>query len=338
MDLLHIYVGHKLRLYKLMASGDGLTVLDLAASADLHPRYAREWLEQQAVTGILSVDDPTAPADQRRYRLPSGCAEALTNEDSMDYLAPVAGMLVSTAQQMPALLPIYRTGRGLDWSAYGPDMWQGQAAINRPLFVNKLGEYLRSVPELDAILTRPGASVADLACGGGWSSIAIARSYPSVTVYGHDMDAASIEQATKMATAANLADRVRFQVADSSKMHAAESRFDLITIFEAVHDVSDPVGVLRSAHGMLREGGLMLVMDERVADAFIAPGDDVERFMYGWSLTVCLPCGMSEQPSAATGTVMRSSSLAGYARAAGFSDVDVLPIENDFFRFYLLHA
>lgn len=336
MDLLHIYVGHKLGIYKLMAAGEALSVADLAAMAGMHPRYAREWLEQQAVTGIVSVDDPTLPSDQRRYKLPIGHAEALTEEESLNYLAPVAGMLVSAAQQMPQLLPIYRTGSGLDWSEYGPDMWQGQAATNRPLFINKLGEYLRSVSELNAILTRPGSRVADIACGGGWSTVAMARAYPSVTVDGYDVDASSIEQATKAAAAAALSDRVRFHAVDLAKMPAAQSGFDLVTIFEALHDLSDPIGVLRTAHRMLREGGLMLVMDERVADAFIAPGDDIERFMYGWSLTVCLPCGMSEQPSAATGTVMRASTLTGYAREAGFSGVQVLPIENDFFRFYLL--
>jgi SAM-dependent methyltransferase len=336
MDLLHIYVGKKLGLYEQMAAGDAMTVPDIAARADINPRYAREWLEQQAVTGILSVENPTAAADERRYRLPSGHAEALTDEDSMNYLAPVAGMLVSTAQRMPELLPIYRTGRGLSWSAYGSDMWEGQAAVNRPLYVNKLAHYLRSVPEIATILDRRGAGVADIACGGGWSSIAIARSSPTVSVDGYDLDAASIEQATNNAATSGMSDRVRFHVADAAEMRAAEREFDLVAIFEAVHDLSDPVGVLRTAKKMLREGGLMLVMDERVADAFTAPGDEVERFMYGWSLTVCLPCGLSEQPSAATGTVMRRSTLARYAGEAGFSSVEVLPIENDFFRFYLL--
>src|SRR5712692_10970314 len=148
----------------------------------MHLRYAREWLEQQAV----------------------------------------AGMLVSVAQRMPELLDAYRTGRGVEWAAYGPDMWQGQAAVNRPLFVNKLGqEYLPSIPEVDAILRRPGARVADLACGGGWSSIAIARAYPGVSVDGYDLDTPSIEQGTSAADEAGLSDRVRFHVGDAAAMSAA---------------------------------------------------------------------------------------------------------------------
>ncbi|MDQ6878022.1 MAG: methyltransferase domain-containing protein [Candidatus Dormibacteraeota bacterium] len=337
MDLLHLYIGKKLGLYALMASVGALTAPDLASRAGMHPRYAREWLEQQAVTGLLVVEDIAAPTDQRLYRLPAGHAEALTDEESMNYLAAVAGMLVSIAQRMPELLSAYRTGDGLDWAAYGPDMWQGQAALNRPLFVKLLGQdYLPSIPELDEILRRPNAWVADLACGGGWSSIGIARAYPGVRVDGYDLDAPSIAQAASAAASADLADRVRFHATDAASLSEAERSYDLVTIFEALHDVPDPVGMLRAALKMLREGGVVLVMDERVADEFTAPGDDVERFMYGWSLTVCLPAGMSERPSAGTGTVMRRPTLESYAREAGFSGVEVLPVENDFFRFYLI--
>jgi len=246
-------------------------------------------------------------------------------------------MLVSIAQRMPELLGAYRTGRGVEWAAYGPDMWQGQAALNRPLFVNKHGlEYLPSVRKVDAILRRPGARVADVACGGGWSSIALARAYPGLSVDGYDMDGPSIDQATSAAAGAVLSSRVRFHVGDVAAMPAAQRAYDLVTIFEALHDLSDPVAMLRTTKSMLGPGGLVPVMDERVADEFTAPGDDIERFTYGWSLTVCLPSGMSEQPSAATGTVMRRSTLERYAREAGFTAVDVLPIDNEFFRFYLI--
>lgn len=337
MDLLHVYIGQRLGLYAMMASGDAFKSTDLAARAGMHPRYAREWLEQQAVTGVLVVEETAAGADRRLYRLPPGHAEALTDEESMNYLAPVAGMLVSVAQRMPELLSAYHSGEGVGWGVYGSDMWQGQAALNRPLFLKVLGQdYLPSIPEVDAILSGPDARVADLACGGGWSSIAIARAYPGVTVHGYDLDEPTIKQASSAAASARLSHRVHFFVTDAAVAADAKSTYDLVTIFEALHDVPDPVGVLRAALKMLREGGVMLVMDERVAEEFTAPGDDVERFMYGWSLTVCLPAGMSEQPSAATGTVMRRATLERYAKEAGFSAVEVLPIENDFFRFYLI--
>lgn len=337
MDLFHIYIGQQLGLYALLKSDGALSSLDVAGRTGMHPRYAREWLEQQAVTGILDAEDPAAPADERRYRLPVGYGEALTDEDSLSYLAPVVGMLISTAQRMPELLSAYRTGSGVEWAAYGADMWKGQAAMNRPLFLNVLGQdYLPSISEVDAILRRPGARVADLACGGGWSSIGIAHAYPTVIVDGFDLDEPTLSQAAEAATAANVSDRLQFRVADAAGLFHADRSYDLVTIFEALHDMADPVGVLRTAKSMLRENGLVLVMDERVAEQFTAPGDDVERFMYGWSLPVCLPTGMTQQPSAATGTVMRRSTLEGYAREAGFGTLEVLPIENDFFRFYLV--
>ena len=108
------------------------------------------------------------------------------------------------------------------------------------------------------------------------------------------------------------------------------------TVFEAIHDLPRPVEVLRTIRNLLVEGGTVIIADERTAETFTAPANEVERLLYGWSVLHCLPVGMSEQPSAATGTVMRAETLRAYAQEAGFSDVEILPIENDFWRFYRL--
>jgi 2-polyprenyl-3-methyl-5-hydroxy-6-metoxy-1,4-benzoquinol methylase len=210
--------------------------------------------------------------------------------------------------------------------------------MNRPQFVNLLGsEWLPAMPDVHARLQAdPSARVADVACGGGWSSIAIARAYPKARVDGFDLDPASIELARANAEDAGLAERIQFHVRDAGDPELA-GRYDLVTIFEALHDMSNPVAALEAARALAGDDGAVLVVDERVADAFTAPGDDVERLMYGWSILLCLPTGMASQPSAATGTVMRSDTLRRYASAAGFSRVDVLPVEHDFFRLYRLH-
>ena len=117
-----------------------------------------------------------------------------------------------------------------------------------------------------------------------------------------------------------------------------EAPFDLVTIFEALHDMGDPVGALRAARAVLAEGGSLLVADERVADAFTAPGDATERLMYGWSILHCLPATLAEDPVQATGTVLRAPTLAGWAAAAGFTGFEVLPIDNPFWRFYRLRG
>jgi hypothetical protein len=128
---------------------------------------------------------------------------------------------------------------------------------------------------------------------------------------------------------------VRFHLRDCADP-ALRGAYDLVTIFEAVHDMARPVEVLAAAPAMLAPGGEVCVADEKVADTFTAPGDDLERLMYGYSVLFCLPTSREEQPSAATGTAMRASTFQEYARAAGFARVEVLPIENELWRFYRL--
>ncbi|MBW3603659.1 MAG: class I SAM-dependent methyltransferase, partial [Actinobacteria bacterium] len=172
--------------------------------------------------------------------------------------------------------------------------------------------------------------------GGGWSSIAVARAYPEATADGFDVDEASVEMARRNAAEAGVDDRVRFIHADAGEI---DGEYDAVCFFECVHDMPRPVEVLSAARRILRPGGIVVVMDEAVGDEFTAPGDEVERLMYGLSLLICLPDGMSHQPSAGTGTVFRPSTLRRYAQDAGFTDIEVLPITDfGFWRFYQLHV
>ncbi len=185
------------------------------------------------------------------------------------------------------------------------------------------------------MLRRPGTRIADIGSGGGWSTIALARAYPQAEVEGWDVDEPSVKLARDNAADAGLADRVRFYGADAAGL--GENAYDAIFAFECIHDMSRPVEVLAGMRRALREGGTVVVMDEAVADSFSVPGDDVEKLMYGFSLFICLPDGMSSQPSAGTGTVMRPDTLRSYARQAGFRDIETLPIEDfGFWRFYRL--
>ncbi len=152
---------------------------------------------------------------------------------------------------------------------------------------------------------------------------------------GVDIDAPSVEMATSNATEAGVADRVSFTAGDAAAL--AEATYDVAFAFECVHDMPRPVDVLAAARRALKPGGVMVIMDEAVADAFAPDGDELERIMYGFSLFVCLPDSMSSQPSVGTGTVMRPSTLRAYALDAGFEAMEVLPIEEfGFWRFYLL--
>ncbi len=165
--------------------------------------------------------------------------------------------------------------------------------------------------------------------------MAITRAYPGIQVDGVDLDEASIEAARRHLDGSGLEDRVTFHLGDAAD-HRLAGRYDLVTIFEALHDMAYPVEVLRSCRALLAEGGVVVVGDERVADSFTAPADDLERFYYGFSVLHCLPVGMVGDGAAGTGTVMRADTVRRYAEEAGFRGFEVLPIENDFYRFYRL--
>jgi SAM-dependent methyltransferase len=329
-DLFAVHVGDRLGLYRALASEGPLTVAELASVAGIDERYAREWLEQQAVTGVLEFDDG-------RFSLPAGHDEALLDQSSLAYAAPFARFVAAVGRPLPQLVEAFRTGAGIPYADYGEDLCGAQASFTRPLFEQLLGsEWLPSVPDVDERLrASPGARVADLACGAGHSTIAIARAYPNVVVDGLDLDEASIAMARENLAVSGVLDRVSFVLADARDPSLA-GRYDLVTIFEALHDMSHPVEVLRAAGALLADGGSLIVADERVADTFSAPGDEFERLYYGFSLTHCLPVGMTDPPAAGTGAVMRADTVRRYAASAGLTDVEILPIENEFWRFYRL--
>jgi SAM-dependent methyltransferase len=335
-DLHAVYIGDRLGLYQAIADG-AATTGEVASSAGCDERYVREWLEHQAVTGILLVDDVDAAPADRRYGFPDGHAEVLLDRDSINYMAAFARMMVGMVRPLPEVLEAFRTGEGVPYAEYGQDFIEGQGDMNRTQFIRLLGQdWLPAISDVDERLrSDPPARVADVACGTGWSSISIARAYPKVHVDGFDLDPASIELAREAAEQEGLTDHVDFQVRDAAEPELAHS-YQLVTVFEAIHDLAKPVEALRAIHGLLADDGIAVIADERVADSFTAPGDEVERVMYGWSILHCLPVGRVDQPSAETGTAMRASTFEGYAREAGFAKVEILPIEHDFWRFYRL--
>jgi 2-polyprenyl-3-methyl-5-hydroxy-6-metoxy-1,4-benzoquinol methylase len=333
LELATVYIGDRLGLYKTLADGGAVTPGELAGKTGLNERYLREWLEQQAVSSVLVVDDAGRPAGERRYSLPAEHAVALTDPDSPFSMAPLA-RFVCALVLTPQVADAFKTGAGVPWSAFGAEGVDAQGDFNRPWLLASLGtEYLPAIPAVHERLQKPGARVLDVACGVGWASIAIARAYPQTTVLGIDADQLSVERANQHAREAGLDGRVRFERRDASTL-SSEAPFDAAIVVEAVHDMSNPVGVLSAIRKALAPGASLIVADERVADEFTAPGDEIERFMYAASILVCLPNGMSEQPSAATGTVMRRSTLERYAREAGFSSVEALDLEHPMLRFY----
>lgn len=335
IESMSIHLGTQLGWYDALVAEGPLTAPELARSTSTAPRYAREWLEQQAASGILEVVGAVdVPADARRYALPAGPAEVLADRSSLAYTGPLARMLAAAGAQMPALIDAYRAGGGVSWEQLGVHAREAQGDMNRP--------WLEAVPEVFARhghvhdrLARPGARIADVGMGEGWSSIALAKAYPQAVVDGFDVDGPSVEAARAHAEAAGVADRVRFHHADAAEL-ADHGPFDAVVAFECVHDMPNPQPVLAAMRAATGDDGVVVIMDEAVGDEFTPDTDGLDRLMYGYSLFICLPDGLAHKPSAGTGTVMRPTTLRRYAAEAGFADVRVLEDGFGFWRFYEL--
>ena len=333
LELQSIHVGRRLGLYESLRSPR--TASELADHAGIDPRYAREWLEQQAVAGFVSVDGKIGDdyLDRVRFWLNPRQLAVLVHEEDPAHVSPLADMVAGGGLVIDQVVEAYRTGQGVPYAAYGKSFRDGQAGINRPAFVNDLSStWIEAVPEVAARL-REGGKVADLGSGTGWSAIAMARAFPKATVIGFDSDDASVTDARANADTAGVA--VEFIKADAATM-ADHGPFDLVLILEVLHDLARPVEVLEAARHSLNDDGVVLVADEKVAESFQPKGDDLERMMYGWSVTYCLPASMTEESSAALGTVLRPSRLKELAGQAGFSRVDTSDIDAGFFRLYAL--
>ncbi len=338
-EMFSVFLGHRLGLYRAMANGKSFTSVELAQTTQTNERYIREWLEQQTVVGMMTVENPDARPKERRFQLPIPYIEVLTDETSGNYLAPLSQMLAGAVRPLEATVHAFQHGGGVPYSEYGVDFLEGQGAINRPMFMTELGqEWLPSIPDIHARLQAdPPARIADFGCGVGWSSIGMAQAYPNVHVDGFDLDAPSIEMAWQNAVGAGMNGRLNFHVRDAGDPKLA-GQYDLVTAFECIHDMGDPVSALQTMRRLVNDSGTVLIADERVGDVFTPEGNDVEWMMYGWSILHCLPVGMADEHSVETGTVMRTDTLRDYALQAGFREVEVLPIDNFFFRVYRLIA
>jgi len=323
LELFSVYLGTELGLYKTLERDGALTAGELAERAGIAPRYAREWLEQQAVAGLLEHEDG-------RFTLPADHARVLSHPDDPAHIAPFAHMLAGIGGVLPRVADAYRTGGGVPYEQYGYEFRHGQGHINRPAFVHELPQgWIAAMPDVRDRLEQ-GGRVADVGCGQGFSTLAMAERFPRAAVDGYDADPASIADARRHA-----AGKATFVTGDATTVRE-HGPYDLVLVLETLHDLPHPVETLTAIRHSLADTGAALVVDERVAESFGAPGDEVERMMYGWSVTHCLPTQMVDQPSAALGTVLRPGTVRELASRAGFSALDVLPVENDFFRLYRL--
>ncbi|MGH9177900.1 MAG: class I SAM-dependent methyltransferase, partial [Acidimicrobiales bacterium] len=240
LELFGIYLGDRLGLYQALRRGPA-TVSELAEAAGIAPRYAQEWLEQQAVAGVLHVHDVTAEAGARRYTLPEAHVGVVADPVALDHLAPLARLVVGIAGALDDVVAAYRSGEGVPFARYGEALRSGQGAINRPAFTSALvEEWLPALGPAAERLARGGRLV-DVACGQGWSTLAVARAFPNAEVVGVDADRASIADAE--ANAAEHGVTARFECANAGQL-ARAGPFDVALLLESLHDLARPVEVL----------------------------------------------------------------------------------------------
>jgi len=334
-DVLTIYVGEKLGFYDDLARHGPSTASELAGRTGTHPRYVREWLEQQAAAEILGCEDPAAPATARRFLLPPAAAEVLTDRESLLWSAARPRSLVALAHKLPALLAAFRTGEGIPDGT--EDARTAQGDLGRAAFLRLLAqEWLPRIADVDARLrSEPPARALDVGCGSGWASIALAKGYPLVRVDGLDLDPLSLAAARENAEAHGVAERTEFHACDAAapELHGG---YDLVIAFEAIHDMPRPVEALAAMRRLAAPGGAVLVVEMKVGEAFALPAPPNDRLDYGWSVLTCLPSAMCGPDAAGTGTLLRRGTLERYAREAGFSSVEDSGVPHEGWTFWRL--
>ena len=338
MELLTVELGVRRGLYASLRSLGSATAAELAAGAGLAPRYVQEWLEQQATAGIVEVM-VAGDAVSRQYGLSPAQIAVLVNAESRFAMSGAGSFLIGMADTFNEVVADFAIGRGVAYDRYGASVRQAISSLNRPVFTHAMDQWFEALPDITHRLSSAPGVVVDLGCGTGWSTIALARRFPLARVLGIDLDPASITDAQANLAGSEVADRVRFVVADADDQEVlrAETAGSVVlgTVFEALHDMNEPSRSLRALGSVLEPGGAILVADERVASEFTPDGDLLERLNYGFSVLHCLPATIAEGHGEANGTVLRTSTVLRWAEQAGMLARD-LGIKNELWRFYRL--
>jgi SAM-dependent methyltransferase len=339
VELLTVELGRRLGLYDALLVAGPVTAVELAEQTSIDPRYVAEWLDQQATAGIVDVVATEIGSRQRRFELPAPHAAVLIDPTSPAYLLGAGPLLVGVASTVPAVADAYATGRGVEYGDFGDALRFGIAELNRPGFHNDLRSWVEQLPDVTARLDQGGV-ILDAGCGEGWSSIGLATAFPRATVVAVDLDPASVEVARVHVAAAGLSDRVhvvRANAADEAALREATGgAVDLVTAFQALHDMGRPADALAVWRSLLTEGGAVLVGDEHGEEPGNGPGDEIERLKRAMSVLHCVPATWAEDDTVVNGTILPQHTLEEWAEQAGFASHDVLAIEHPFWRFYRL--
>lgn len=306
-----VVMGDQLGYYKYLAGHGPTTPTELADHTGTDEHYAREWLNCQAAGSYVSYDPAT-----RRYALPPEQAVALADETSPAFVPGLFQIAHGTIRDAPAIMDAARSGAGLGWHQHNSDVHAGCERFFRPSYAAHLvADWL---PALDGVVDKlsAGARVADVGCGHGSSTILMAQAFPRSTFVGHDYHEASIQTARERAEAAGVGDRIRFEVSEAGTF--AGQGFDLITMFDCLHDMGDPVGAARHVRETIADDGTWMVVEPMAGDRVEDNLNPVGRAYYGFSTLLCTPSSLAQDVGLALGTQAGPARIRDVATAAGF--------------------
>ena len=282
MSAMLVIIGERLGLYKAMAKSGPITSNELAKKTNTAERYIREWLANQAAGGYIIYN----PNDQTFF-LPPEQALVLADENSSVYIQGAYLVIKSLFKDEEKFLDMFLTGKGLRWGDHHHDLFEGTARFFKPNYVGNLVSTW--IPSLDGIQEKlkEGAKVADIGCGFGISTILMAKAFPNSVVYGFDNHIPSIEEAKKQALNEGLEENVKFIVNSSTGTFGND--FDLITFFDCLHDMGDPIGVLKLVKKSLKPDGICMIIEPKANDRIEDNLNLVGRTFYAGSTLVCVP-------------------------------------------------
>ncbi len=306
-----VVLGDKLGYYAAMTAGP-VTAAELAEASGTGEPYAREWLNAQAAGGYVEYDPIGG-----RYTLPPEHAAALTDRNSPAFLPGFFQIALGTVHDVDGVLEAARRQAGLGWHEHHGDVHDGCERFFRTMYnAHLVDEWL---PALDGVVAKldRGADVADVGCGHGASTVIMARAFPNSTFTGFDYHEASIATARARATEAGVGDRVRFQTASATEFPG--TGFDLVTTFDALHDMGDPVGAARHIHDALDTSGTWMVVEPMAGDTVSENLNPVGRAYYGFSTLLCTPSSLAQDVGLALGTQAGPARIREVVTTAGFT-------------------
>jgi 2-polyprenyl-3-methyl-5-hydroxy-6-metoxy-1,4-benzoquinol methylase len=307
-----VVMGDRLGLYRALAGAGPLTPAELAERTGTNERYVREWLNAQAAGAYVDYDPDTS-----RYTLSDEHAIALTDDSSPAFLPGLFQIAFGAVLDSPRITETARTGAGVGWHEHGHDVFDGCERFFRPGYnANLVAAWL---PALDGVVGKlqSGATVADVGCGHGASTILMAQAFPASTFLGSDYHEGSITTARERAAEAGVSDRVRFEVAASSTYSG--SGYDLVTMFDCLHDMGDPVGAARHVRQSLSPDGTWMIVEPAAGDRVESNLNPVGRAYYGFSTLLCTPASLSQAVGLALGAQAGESRIRDVATSAGLT-------------------